>query len=99
FQDRRVAGTVEVPGDDLLGLIGVEIFQIGLRRGTGVVAVDVLVDYRHVRLRAKTDRRVDQIEIGLRLADLETRLVTPGETHVAHAFLNERGGRAACTRI
>ena len=94
FRMASLAGPVEVLGDDLLGLVGVQVLQVGLGRGPRLLAVHVGVHHRDVRLGPDADRRVDEVQIALRLPHFEVRLVLPGQVHVADPPLDEGGGGA-----
>ena len=47
---RRINGAVEVPADDILSLGSVEILQIGGGLLTGIVPIDIGIDYGDRRL-------------------------------------------------
>jgi hypothetical protein len=65
-------------GDQLLGLGGVEIFEIGLGRRAGPLPVDDRVDHRHRRLGEDREGRDDDLEFALaQLVDGQEGLILP----------------------
>src|SRR5579871_5084696 len=92
----RIARPVEMPGDDLLAFLAVEVAEIGLGDLPRAALENDLVDDGNRRLRQDTDRGNDDLQlVRADLAHGQVRLVLPREQDIAYALLYEGRARGA----
>src|SRR5205807_9040616 len=88
-----VARPVEVPRDDLLAFLAVEIVEVRHRHLARAPPQRHLVDHRHRRLGEDAHRRDDDLEsVRTELAHREHGLVLPGDEHITESPLHEGRG-------
>src|SRR5262249_19132479 len=91
--DLGIARAIGVARGDLLALLRIPVFEIGLGDLARALLVDHLVDDGERRLGEDRPWRRDDLEFLLaEFAQSEERLVLPGDQHIADAALDEGHG-------